>query len=439
MTVYRGTILDTPQDPFHGGELRGGPDSALLVHDGVVRERGAADALLRDHPDEPVMDLDDGLLLPGFVDTHVHYPQTRAIGGLGLPLLDWLDQRALPEEARLADDGYADAVAVDLVDGLLRAGTTTALVFGPHFTGATEALFTRAAERGLRITTGLVLADRLLPDALLTTPERAHAESLALARAWHGRGRAEYAVTPRFSLSSTDELLAACARVLRDHEGVRLTSHVNENPREIDQVATQFPDARDYTDTYDRHGLLGPGTVLAHDVHPTPAELRRLAETATTIAHCPTSNAALGSGLFPMRAHLDAGVPVALGSDVCAGTGFCLLKEGLQALFVQQLRGDDRQALTPAHLLWLATAAGARALGRDVGELSVGRPFDAVWWRPEAGSTLAVNLRAATDGSDALARLFALGGPADVETTWIGGEPVQARGGTTSGDAGVGA
>jgi guanine deaminase len=381
----------------------------------------------RDHPTEEVLDLRAGLVLPGLVDTHVHFPQVRVIGGLGLPLLDWLEQRALPEELRLADVDVARGVARDFVTGLVDAGTTTALVFGSHFAGAVEVMFEAAQTWGLRVTTGLVTSDRGLPEPLLTTPERAHEESLGLAARWHGKGRLRYAVMPRFALSASDAMLASCAATLADLEGAWFTSHVNENLREVDEVAALFGGAS-YVDTYDRHGLLSGRSVLAHDVHPTDAELATLAERGVSVAHCPTSNAALGSGLFPLRRHVEAGVRVALGSDVGAGTGFSLLKEGLQAYFVQRLLGDEGLPLTSAHLLWLCTAGGADALGLadEVGDLSVGRQFDAIWLLPEPGDPLAVGLGNATSAEDALAKVFALGTTSDVGGVWVGGDQIAA-------------
>jgi guanine deaminase len=428
MTLFRGTFIDTPQSPFKGHHLRADQDAALLVRDGVIAARGQADVLVREHPDDEVVDLRAGLVLPGFVDTHVHYPQVRAIGGLGMPLLDWLERCALPEEARLADATYAVGVAADFVDGLARAGTTTALVFGSHFATAVDALFTEADRVGLRVTSGLVLSDRILREDLFTDPDRAYAEGRALADKWHDRDRLRYAVTPRFSLSCTDPLLASAGALLRDVPGSFFTSHVNENREEIEGVRALF--GSDYSSSYDKHGLLGPRSVLAHNVHPTRGDLRLLGQRGVAVAHCPTSNAALGSGDFPLGAHLAYGIRVALGSDVGAGAGFCLFKEGLQAYFCQQLLGAEGHRLTAGHLLHLATAAGADALGlADVtGDLSVGKEFDALWLSPEPGTTLDVALRHAESPDDALAKAFALAGPADVRKTWVAGTPIRLRG-----------
>jgi guanine deaminase len=437
MTIYAATVVDTPGDPFAGDPAAAlAEDGALLVRDGVIRARGPLAALRAAHPGEPVTRLDGGLLVPGFVDTHVHFPQIRAIGGLGLPLLDWLEQRALPEESRLADQAYARAVAAEFLDGLVAAGTTSALVFGSHFAAAMDELFAAAAQRGLNITSGLVVSDRILRPDLLSSPETALADGADLILRWHDRGRLRYAVTPRFSLSASDEMLDACAQLLG--KGVWFTSHINENVAEIEVVAGLFPGAQDYLDTYRRHGLVTARSVYAHNVHPGDAELAVLAEHGASIAHCPSSNCALGSGLFPMRRHLERGIHVALGSDVGAGSGLFLPKEALQAYFIQQLLGADGLSLTPTHLLYLATRAGARALGLDdrVGDFAVGKDFDAVWLRPADGTTLEVNLRHAKDVSDALARIFTLATPADVAEVWVSGQSIRDKVVTGQGAAG---
>jgi guanine deaminase len=426
VTIYAGTIVDTPGDPFAGDPADALAETgALLVRDGVIRARGTRAALAAEHPDEPVTRLDGGLLVPGFVDAHVHFPQIRAIGGLGMPLLDWLERCALPEESKLADQAYAREVAGEFLDGLLASGTTSALVFGSHFAAAMDELFGAAERRGLNITSGLVLSDRILRPDLLNSPETALADSADLILRWHDRGRLRYAVTPRFSLSASDDMLDVCAQLLG--KGVWFTSHVNENVAEIATVAGLFPGARNYVDTYRRHGLVTERSIFAHNVHPADAELAMLAEHGASVAHCPTSNCALGSGLFPLRRHVAHGVRLALGSDVGAGAGLFLPKEALQAYFIQQLLGADGLALTPVHLLYLATRAGAQALGLHdrVGDFAVGKDFDAVWVRPGEGSTLAVNLEHARDTTDALARIFALATPADVSGVWVRGVSVQ--------------
>ncbi len=428
MTLYRARLVDTPVDPFTGGALRAEEDGGIVVDDtGVIVARGSFAQVRADHPDEVVIELPGGMLLPGLVDTHVHYPQVRVIGGLGMPLLDWLEQCALPEEARLADVAYAKGVARDFVTGLVDAGTTTALVFGSHFATAVDSMFAAAEIAGLRVTTGLVVSDRSLRPELLSTPDRAYDEARGLAERWHGQGRLRYAVTPRFSFSASDAMLESCAATFKEVSGAWFTSHVNENLFEVAEVKRLFGGAH-YVHTYANHGLVDRNSVLAHNVHPQDEELALLASEGASVAHCPTSNAALGSGLFPLRRHLDHGVRVALGSDVGAGTGFSLLKEGLQAYFMQQLLGPDGVPLTAAHLLWLATSAGADALGLadTVGDLSVGKQFDAVWVLPQVGNPLDVGLGNAHSTLDALAKVFALGTTTDIEGVWVAGDQIAA-------------
>jgi guanine deaminase len=397
--LFRGTFLDTPDDPFAGGALRAEDDGGVLVDDdGIITARGSFASLSSAEPSAEVVDLRGGLVLPGFVDTHVHFPQLRCIGALGMPLLEWLERCALPEEARLSDPPYAAELARAFVGALANAGTTTALVFGSHYLEATESLFAEADRLGLRVTR------------------------------WHGVRRNRYAVTPRFALSCTPDLLDACAALLRDVPGTILTSHVNENAAEIARVRELFPDSSSYVDAYARHGLLHPGSVLAHDVHPTGDELDVLAATGVAVAHCPTSNMMLGSGLFPLRRHLEAGVRVALGSDVGAGTGLSLFKEGLQAYFVQQALGAAGESLTSAHLLHLATTAGAAALdlASTVGSFGEEMAFDAIWLRPRSGTPLDILLRYAASPEDALAKAFAHATSADVAQVWVAGGLVSA-------------
>lgn len=425
VTIVHGLILDTPEDPFHGGELRA-EECALAVIDGMITFRGPLSEAQQRYPAATLTTV-KGLLLPGLVDTHVHYPQVRIIGGLGMPLLEWLDHCALPEEARMADPAHAQAVASEFVNGLIGAGTTTALAFGAHYVPATDALFRAAHHSGLRMTAGLVVADQVLREDLRTTPERAAREAAGLIEAWHGKGKLRYAVTPRFALSASADLLDSCRETLNGTPDLFFTSHVNENPAEMAAVAELFPDASNYSDVYDRRGLLGRQSLLAHNVHPTDAELARLGETGTAVAHCPSSNSSLGSGLFPLRRHLEAGVRVSLGSDVGAGTGFNHFKEGLQAYFHQQLQPDG-VPLGPAHLLHLATVSGARALGHDdVGHLSVGAVFDAIEVNPPPGTPLEAILKNAPSADRALAAVFANGTSADLDRVWMGGVATHTR------------
>jgi guanine deaminase len=431
-TIVRAKVAHTPRNPFAvDGALEVFDDGALAFAGGRVVACGTYGDVRGGHPDAEVLDARDTILLPGFVDCHVHYPQIGVIGGMGLELMDWLERRCLPEEARLADPSYAAVVAERFVRGLAAHGTTTALVFGSHFVGAQEALFSAACDWGLRVASGLVVSDRRLLPELHVSPADALERCGGLIERWHGRGLVRYAVTPRFSVSCTEELLSVCGELARSVDGLLVTSHLNESQSEIGLVASLFPWARDYLETYERCGLVGERSVFAHDVHVTDGELGRLAGAGASVAHCPSSNAFLGSGMFPLSRHLEHGVRVALGSDVGAGTGFSMLKESLMAYHVQMLHGPEGVRLTPAHLLWLATRAGADALGLDdeVGDLSVGKSADFVLVRPPAGSTLEAVLEGTETAEAALGAVFTLAREESIAEVRVAGEVVWPSGG----------
>ena len=424
--LFRATVLHTPANPFReSGALRSYADGGLLVRDGRIVASGHFDDVRATDPQAAVVDWRGGIVLPGFVDAHVHYPQLPILGRLGRTLLDWLEQIALPEEAGMADEAYAAESARRFVSALAAHGTTTALVFGAHFAGATALLFDAAEHVGLRIVSGLVLSDRFLPAPLLQTVEQAYRDSTALIRRFHRRGRLLYAVTPRFALSTTEAMLEMCQTLVREHHDLRIQSHVNENHDEIGMVTERFAWAADYVTVYDRFGLTGTRAVLAHNIHTTDAELQRLAATDTTIAHCPTSNAALGAGIFPLRRHLTAGVRVALGTDVGGGTGFGMMKEALQAYLMQRIAVDP-VVLDAAHLLYLSTLAGAEALGlaHEIGSLCSGKSADFVHLRPPAGSVLETVLQHASTPDAMLGALFALAGAESVREVRVEGAVV---------------
>jgi guanine deaminase len=426
-TIVRAQVAHTPRNPFvDAAALQVFCDGAVAFADGRIVACGSWEEVCSRCPDADVVDARDAVLLPGFVDCHVHFPQIRVIGALGLGLMDWLQSVALPEEARLADLAYAASVAEEFVRGLARNGTTTALVFGSHFAAAQEALFSAASAAGLRVLSGLVVSDRNLRPELHVSPHAAFESSRELMTRWHGRGLIGYAVCPRFSVSCTDEMLEVCGELARAASGVLVTSHLNETLGEISQVRELFPWARDYLDTYERFGLVGDRSVFAHDVHGGEGELRRLAEAGAAVAHCPSSNAFLGSGMFPMRRHLDAGVRVALGTDVGAGTGLSLLGEGLMAYESQMLSGPEGVRLNPAHLLWLGTGAGAAALGLadEVGDLSVGKSADFVLVRPPGGSTLAAVLERAESLDARLGAVFTLAREESIAEVRVAGRVV---------------
>ncbi len=429
MKIYRAHVLHTPRNPFlEPDALEATEDGGLIVRNGMILETGEFSRLERAYPDAEIVDLRPGFLLPGFVDCHVHFPQVSVIGAMGLRLLDWLETRTLPFEAKLADTDFAREVAQDFLKHLVRNGTTTAMVFGAHFKDAMHAFFQEAERTGLRITSGMVLSDRMLRLELHQTTDYALESGLELIRAWHGRGRLRYAVMPRFSLSCSDAMLEVCKTLLESHPGVFFHTHINENLQEIKTVLELFQDARDYLETYEKHSLVTRRSVFAHSVHPTDSELERLGRAGSSIAHCASSNAFIGSGLFPMRRHLEHKVRVALGSDVGGGTGFSILKEGLQAYQAQMLQPDG-VTLSPAHLLYLATKAGAEALELhdQIGDFTPGKAFDAVLIQAHAGSTLERTLSLSPSSEAALGSIFTLGNEDCIAHVWVAGEDVLER------------
>jgi guanine deaminase len=311
------------------------------------------------------------------------------------------------------------------VRALVSHGTTTASVFGAHFAPATAELFDAAEATGMRIAAGLVLSDRQLRPELHTTVETAYRESTALVRRYHGHGRALYSVTPRFALSASEAMLDVCQTLMREQPSIRCQSHVNEQRDEIEAVTKLFPWAEDYLGVYERFDLVGDRTILAHDVHATASEIERLADSGTTVAHCPASNAALGSGIFPLRRHLDAGVRCALGTDVGGGIGFGVLKEALHA-YLMQRSAPEPMVLMPPHLLYLATRAGAEALGLAhlIGDFETGKAADLVHLRPPDGSVLAGVLRGARDLDHVLSALITLAGAESIRDVRVDGDVV---------------
>ena len=428
-TVVRAKIAHTPGSPFAAeGSLETFEDGALAFEDGRVTACGGSHDVLAAHPGATVIDARDSLLLPGLVDCHVHYPQIGVIGAMGLELLDWLRSTALPAEARLADEGYARSVAASFVRGLAANGTTTALVFGSHFPDAQEALFSAAEASGLRVASGLVVSDRGLLPELHTSPEEAVAASTALIERWHGRGLLRYAVTPRFSVSCSAAMLSACGELVGSRDGLLVTSHLNETVGEVALVRELFPTAGDYLATYAQAGLVGPRSVFAHDVHVSDSELGRLAGAGAAVAHCPSSNAFLGSGLFPLARHRASGVCVALGTDVGAGTSLSVLSEALAAYQLQRINPEP-VLLRPGELLYLATAAGAAALGvgDETGDLSPGKSADFVLIRPPSGSTLSVALERVESMEETIGVVFTLAREESIGEVRIAGEIVWPR------------
>lgn len=428
--AYRASLLHMLADPCRADPADAcayHPDGLLLVEDGHVAAFGAyADAAPTLHADTPVEELPGRLITPGFVDAHVHYPQTDVMAAWGTQLLDWLTNHTFPAERAFADRAHADEAAGFFLDQLLRHGTTSALVFCTVHKASAEALFEAALERDMRVIAGKVLMDRNAPADLTDDVATGRADTEALIRAWRGRGRLGYAVTPRFAVTSTDAQLAMAGELLAAHPDVLLHTHMSENPAEIASVRELFPQARDYLDVYDRFGLVGPRSVFAHCVHADDDALRRLAAADASAAFCPSSNLLLGSGLFSLREACACNAKVALGTDVGAGSSFSLLHMMGEAYKVGQLRGDN---LDPLHAFYLGTLAGARALRIDdkVGNLARGKEADFLVLDLAATPLLARRTAAAKTIAEVLFVLSLLADDRAVERTYLRGRLAHAR------------
>ncbi len=425
-TILRGRLLRFAGDPFEvGGDaaLVWEEDGALAMRDGLIAGVGPAERVLAAHPGAPVERLGDRLIAPGFVDCHVHYPQTGVIASWGKQLVDWLNTYTFPEEARFADPDYARAAARAFFDETLRNGTTTACSFCTIHPESVDAFFEEAARRGLRALGGKVMMDRNAPAGLRDTAQSAHDDSKALIARWHGRGRAAYAITPRFAPTSSEAQLEAAGALWAEHPDCPMQTHLSETHAEIRWVAELFPGCRDYLDVYERHGLLGPRAIFGHAIHLSGRERARLAEAGAAVAHCPTSNRFLGSGECDVAGLAAAGVRVGLATDVGGGSSFSMFRTMKAAYEIAQRRGD---ALTPAHLWWLATAGAARALGIGdrIGNLAPGLEADAVVLDLASTPLIAQRLARAETVAEMLFAQIVLADDRAVRSTISGGKVV---------------
>ncbi|MET4693836.1 guanine deaminase [Endozoicomonas lisbonensis] len=397
-------------------------DGALLVVDGHVLLCGAAQDVMKDLPPScEVRELPGRLIVPGFIDTHVHYPQLEVLAGCGVQLLDWLNQYTFPAEKRFSDREYADEIAGFFLDQSLSHGTTTSLVFGTVDPTSVDAFFAAAQQRNLRMIAGKVLMDRNAPDYLLDTAESSYEDCNALIRRWHGKDRLAYAVTPRFAPTSTPEQLQVAGRLLKEHEGLYLHTHLSENPKEIEWVQELFPSSKNYLDVYDQHGLLGPRSVFAHSIHLCDHSWERMGASGSSIAFCPGSNLFLGSGLFNLGKAKSCGIPTGLGSDVGGGTDLCLLNSMKSAYQVSQLR---EETISPLQAFYLATLGGARALHLSdrIGSFRRGNEADFVVLNPEATPMLSFRSGKTKTLEELLGVLMVMGDDRVIESTVIMGQ-----------------
>ena len=426
----RGHAVSFTGDPFFDADAFVDISDALIVsQDGVITVFGPYAEVADQVPaGVEVTHYPDGLICAGFVDTHIHYVQTGIIGAFGSQLIDWLNHYTFIEEQRFADTAHAAEVARIYFDELLRNGTTTALTFCAMYPTSVDAFFEESLRRGTLMIGGKVMMDRNAPDALLDTAQSSYEQSKALIERWHGNGRNHYAITPRFAPTSTPDQLRAAGTLWSESPGTFVHTHVSENVSEIQWVASLFPDRQGYLDVYDHYGLLGRRSVLAHGVHLTARERRRVHETGSAVSHCPTSNLFLGSGLFHVHDAKDPRHPmyVGLGTDIGAGTSFSILQTMNEAYKVAELNVYPMNSIKT---FYLATLGGAQALDLDdrIGSLAVGKDADFVVLDPKATPLLDYRSSRAESTEELLFVLSIMADDRSVAATYVAGRPAYQR------------
>jgi guanine deaminase len=386
--AVRGSFLDFIDDPFYvsdSSSVRYLKDGLLVIEQGIIRDFGNYEELKDKYKDMKITHYPNRVIMSGFIDTHIHYPQIGMIGAYGEQLLEWLNQYTFPTEGKFKDKNYAQEMASLFLDELLKNGTTTALVFCTVFPESVDAFFEEAQKRNLRMIAGKVMMNRNAPDFLRDTAETSYQDSKALIQKWHKKDRLLYAVTPRFAITSTDEQLQLAGQLLKEYPDVYLHTHLSENVDEVKFVKELFPNAKGYLDVYDKVGLVKDKSIFAHGVQLTDEEFQRLSETKSAISFCPTSNLFLGSGLFKLNKAKSSSTPikVGLGTDVGAGTSLSLLQTSNEAYKVVQLQGEK---LSSFKALFLATLGGAKALSLadKLGNFAIGKEADFIVLNPQA-------------------------------------------------------
>ncbi len=432
LRAFRGSILHflgDPGDALDSSLIQYFEDGLLVVENGRVKELGEARDLLSSLPREAeLVDYSGKLIVPGFVDVHIHYPQTDIIGSYGEQLLEWLEKYTFPTERKFGDRQYAREVADFFLEELLRNGTTTALVFGTVHKNSVDAFFEAAAAKSMRMVAGKVMMDRNCPEFLRDTPESGYQDSAELIRKWHGRDRLLYAITPRFAPTSTEEQLKLAGQLAAEYPDTWIHSHVAENRSEVAWVAELYPWSRSYLDVYDRFGLLRERAVYAHCIYLDEADRKRMADTGAAAAFCATSNLFLGSGLFDVRGARDLGIRVGIGTDVGGGTSFNMLQTLNESYKVTQLAG---QRLSTFRAFYLAGLGGAEALYLDdkVGNFVPGKEADFVVLDLEATPLMKRRMQNTSNLAERLFVLMMLGDDRSVLATHIMGERAHTRSG----------
>lgn len=420
-TLIRGRLLSFHADPEESSDsYRYIEDGGLLIRDGRIAEVGDGATLARKHSTATQIDHRPHLILPGFIDPHIHFPQGQVVASYAAQLLDWLNDYTFPAEAAFADPAHAARLADAFLDLLIGHGTTTACAFGSVHPQSIDALFTAAEARGMAMVGGKTMMDRNAPETVLDTAETSYTDSKALIERWAGRGRLTYAITPRFAITSTPEQLEAAGALAKEHPDLPIQTHLDENRAEIDLTLSLYPNARDYLDIYDRYGLLGPRSLMGHAIHLNSREIARMAETGTRAIHCPTSNLFLGSGLFDRERLRQAGVVTGVATDIGGGSSWSMLRTLDEAYKISQLRGERMPPLASFH--W-ATRGNAIALGMEdrIGTLDVGSDADLVVLNANATPAMRLRMETVETLSEELFLLQTLGDDRAVAETYIAG------------------
>jgi len=423
-TLILGQTLGFTADPFHTpieAATQHEPHGAVLVENGQITALGTRDSLRNQHPDAKITDMGNALITAGFIDAHAHFPQTAMIASWGKRLIDWLNTYTFPEESRFTDATYAKDIASRYFDLTLSNGTTTVCSFCTIHPESVDAFFTQAQTRGLRAIAGKTCMDRNAPDTLRDTAQSAYDDSKALLERWHGVDRLSYVITPRFSPTSTPDQLSALGALWAEHPDCLMQTHLSEQTDEIAWVHELYPDARDYLDTYEQHGLLGPGGLYGHAIHLTDREKSRLSEVDASLIHCPTSNTFIGSGLFDMGGLMTARHRIGLATDTGGGSSFSMLRTMAAAYEIGQLNGSP---IHPAQLYWLATAGSARALhmGDKIGNLHVGAEADLIALDLASTPAIAQRDANATDIWESLFPTIMMGDDRAIVGVWVAGQ-----------------
>ncbi|MCC5971019.1 MAG: guanine deaminase [Pararhodobacter sp.] len=420
-----GQTLTFAADPFLEGSDAARHDSrgGVLIDGGLIRAVGPADTLRAAHPGARVHDYGKRLISPGFVDAHIHYPQTAIIASWGKRLIDWLNTYTFPEEMRFHDPAHAAQAAETCLNLMLAHGTTTLCSFATIHPASVEAVFTAAQTRGMRVLAGKTCMDRNAPEGLRDSAQTAYDDSKTLLGRWHGQDRLGYVITPRFAPTSSPEQLEALGALWAEFPDCLMQTHLSEQTEEIAWVRSLFPKARDYLDVYEHFGLIGRGALFGHAIHLEARERARLLEAGAALIHCPTSNAFIGSGMFDMAGLKAEGQRVGLASDIGGGSSFSMLRTMAAAYEIGQLRGT---ALHPAQLWWLATAGSAAALGLEnqIGSLKQGMEADLIVVDLESTPAIAQRAHRAGTFWEALFPTIMMGDDRAIAATWVNGAPI---------------